>query len=163
LEVHSAVGDVVESNTEVAVFNDPVLAQIHLVLESVKKGDKKRWHHKPIYRIAWMYSTLLHNDELAKEEMVALLNAKSKTVMRRIWKTDFELPGRHFIYFHQYLKFLIDLSSKTRDVSLLWQICKRLRGEDNIILRFQMWLDTRKILLEVIYCNVDIDIFCRYK
>jgi hypothetical protein len=149
IECHSGLKEAIEGYTEPIVFEDPVFAQIHRALESMKKLDKKRLYHKPYFRIAWMYSNLEHNDEMAKEEMVVLLNARSKTVMRRIWKTEYELPGRHFIYFHQYLKFLIELSSKTRDVNLLWQLCRRLRGEENIILRFQLWLDTRKLLLEV--------------
>jgi VIT1/CCC1 family predicted Fe2+/Mn2+ transporter len=32
-------------------------------------------------------------------------------------------------------------------VSLLWLLCKKLGGEDNIILRFQLWIDCRKELL----------------
>jgi hypothetical protein len=153
VDSHPGLREAIEGCSEQSVFHDPYFARIHVALESMKKLDKKRLHHKPYYRIAWMYSTIEHNDELAKEEMVVLLNARSKTVMRRIWKTEYELPGRHFIYFHQYLKFLIELSSRTRDVNLLWQLCKRLRGEENIILRFQLWLDTRKLLLEVFLLN----------
>jgi hypothetical protein len=62
-----------------------------MVLESIKRLDKKRWLHKPYYRISWIYITIFNEKETAKEEMISFLNARSKSGIRKIWKTDLEL------------------------------------------------------------------------
>jgi tetratricopeptide (TPR) repeat protein len=80
----------VKSTVEVKLEGDNVTLQALKILESIKKVDKKRWFHKPFYRIARIYYKLGKLDA-AKEEMATLLNARSKSGMRRIWKTELEL------------------------------------------------------------------------
>jgi tetratricopeptide (TPR) repeat protein len=152
----NAVKDLVEK-TNLARTSDKVINQILTVLECLKKLDKRKWFHKPYYRIAKIYSDILKNDMDAKEEMILLLNGRSKQGMRRIWKTDLELHGRHFIYFHTYLKTLIKLSNECEDIHLLWMLCRRLRvQEDAIMFRFQLWLESRQFLIENIKKRLDV-------
>ena len=70
--------------------------------------------------------------------------------MRRIWKTDLEANGRHFVYFTQYISFLIDMAQKTCDISLLVILCKRLLLEENLISKIQVRNEARKALLNCI-------------
>lgn len=84
----------------------------------------------------------------AKEEISALLNIRTK--LRRIWKTDLEENGRHYVYFTQYISFLIDMSLKTKDVGLLIILCKRLLVEENLISKIQVRNESRKALLNVL-------------
>ena len=120
-----------QESGEIDLPEDAALGQVVLFLNAIKKLDKRKWYHKPWYRLSWIYSNLLHDDELAKEELLNLLNIKVK--LKRIWKTDLELPGRHFVYFTKYVNALIDLSVNTNDIQLLWQLSKKVQTEDNLI------------------------------
>ncbi|KAJ3310438.1 Histone transcription regulator 3 [Boothiomyces sp. JEL0838] len=126
------------------------ICKLVFVLVSIKKVDKRRWYHKPYYRLAWMYLNIIKQPELAKEEMCSLLNIKSKAGMRKLWKTDLELPGRFYIYYHQYIKFLIEVATLTNDVNVLWNLSKKLKTEEAIMLQQNLLLEARKSILAVL-------------
>ena len=85
---------------------------------------------------------------MAKEEMCLLLNIRTK--LRRIWKTDLEANGRHFVYFTKYLSLMIETAQKTCDIPLLVILCKRLMLEENMQSKMQVRNDARKALLQCI-------------
>ena len=95
-----------------------------------------------------MWAFIIKDFEKAKEEISLLLNIRSK--LRRIWKTDLEANGRHFVYFTQYISFLIDMAQKTCDIPLLVILCKRLLLEENLISKIQVRNEARKALLNCI-------------
>jgi len=95
-----------------------------------------------------VWAFIIKDFEKAKEEISLLLNIKTK--LRRIWKTDLEANGRHFVYFTQYISFLIDMAQKTCDIPLLIILCKRLLLEENLISKIQVRNDARKALLNCI-------------
>ncbi|KAJ3276344.1 Histone transcription regulator 3 [Terramyces sp. JEL0728] len=123
------------------------ICKLVYILEAIKKVDKRRWYHKPYYRLANIYLNVLKRPDLAKEEMCSLLNIKSKAGLRKLWKTEFELPGRFYIYYHQYIKFVIEVATLTNDVNILWNLCKKLKTEDTIMLQQNLLLEARKSIL----------------
>lgn len=107
--------------------NDKIYGICISTLAKIRAGDKKKWHHRPTFRIAKIYDDC--GDILkAKEEMITFFQIKStsKTPIH-IWKTEFERPGQHFQYVNQYVKYFITLLERTNDVTLFGILSKSLR------------------------------------
>lgn len=107
--------------------NDEVYGICVSTLAKIRAGDKKKWHHRPTYRIARIYDDC-GDIEKAKEEMITffMIKSTSKTPIH-IWKTEFERPGQHFQYVNQYVKYFITLLERTNDVALFGILSKSLR------------------------------------
>ncbi|KAG9300375.1 hypothetical protein G9A89_009999 [Geosiphon pyriformis] len=105
-------------------------------LAEIRKNDKPKWLHRPVYRHAWLLYHVEHNPHEAKTVLQNLFQLKtsSKTVMN-VWKPEFERAGRHFVYVHSYIKFLIELAKVTRDIDCLNNLESKLRKAQNILLK----------------------------
>ncbi|GBB84189.1 hypothetical protein RclHR1_10810004 [Rhizophagus clarus] len=105
-------------------------------LEDIRKADKTKWHHRPVYRHAWLIYNVEQKPEVAITILSPLFHLKltSKTFMN-VWKPEFERSGRHFIYVHEYISFFIDLARATLDYDLLSKMSEKLRKASNIILK----------------------------
>ena len=90
LECHHNVRNFLLAKSTLVSEDNPV-ATIILILQAITNLDKKRWIHKPYFRLAWIYATINNDSTKAKDEMIAFLNIKSKGGIRRIWKTELEL------------------------------------------------------------------------
>lgn len=102
-----------------------------LVIELLKRiisKDKKKWHHRPTYRIAQIKYEDFNDVEGAMNEMNKLLALKSvnKNVVN-IWKPDNERPGKHFVYAYQYVLFYMDLLNEMHDFMSIGGMIKKLR------------------------------------
>lgn len=107
--------------------NDKIYGICITTLAKIRAGDKKKWHHRPTYRIAKIYDEC-GDVQKAKEEMITFFQIKStsKTPIH-IWKTEFERPGQHFQYVNQYVKYFITLLERTNDAVLFGILSKSLR------------------------------------
>lgn len=97
-------------------------------LAKIRSSDKKKWHHRPTYRMAKIYEQVAGDIDKAKEEMSAffLLKPTSKVPIQ-IWKTEYERPGQHFEYIRKYIMYYIELLEKTRDLEVFGYLAKCMR------------------------------------
>ncbi|CAI2186970.1 5099_t:CDS:10, partial [Funneliformis geosporum] len=105
-------------------------------LEDIRKADKNKWHHRPIFRHARLIYHVEQKPEIAKSILSPLFHLKltSKTFMN-VWKPEFERSGRHFVYVHKYILFYMKLAKVTLDVDTLNKISEKLRKASNIVLK----------------------------
>ncbi|KAI8899694.1 hypothetical protein BC833DRAFT_353331 [Globomyces pollinis-pini] len=148
----------------------PAILRIILVLEAIKKYDRKRWFHRPPFRLSWLLYHATNRNDLALEEMCQMVNLKSRVGggFRSIWKTDLELPGRYFVYYHQYIKALLQMAVQAEDMTALIALSRRLHVEDEkLTQRHFMGTEARQALLNYFTSNTvvsDLDItrFCKH-
>ncbi|CAG8593125.1 19778_t:CDS:10, partial [Cetraspora pellucida] len=112
----------------------------HLIctkLENIRKADKNKWHHRPVFRHAWLINHVEQKPEEAKALLQNLfqLKASSNKSVMNVWKPEFERAGRHFVYVHEYILFLIELARSTRDVATLKTMDTKLSKAVNILLK----------------------------
>ncbi|KAL5034522.1 Histone transcription regulator 3 [Batrachochytrium dendrobatidis] len=125
------------------VIDDPFNALL-AALGVIKTIDKKKWHHKPVYRQAWIHFHVYQNPANAKTELLQLFQFRTNSIsMKTIWKTEFERPGKFFVYIHKYAMFLITLSAATFDTLILRQLYRRISKIDDIC------LDQNQLLIEI--------------
>lgn len=98
------------------------------LLKVILSKDKKKWHHRPTYRIAQIKYNEFGDIDGAMEEMSKLLALKSvnKNVVN-IWKPDHERPGKHFVYAYQYVMFYMNLLKEKNDYMPIGWMIKKLR------------------------------------
>ena len=106
------------------VFFDKIMKLLHHLLSV----DKKKWQHRPRYRIARILFDDFGDVDGALKEMDSLISAKSVNKnLVNIWKPDFERPGKHFIYTYQYLVLYLDLLFAMKDFNTTGLVIKKLR------------------------------------
>ncbi|GAV52378.1 hypothetical protein ZYGR_0AG03690 [Zygosaccharomyces rouxii] len=90
--------------------------------------DRKKWHHRPRYRIAKIYFEDFEDVDTAITEIEIVMSVKSahKNLVN-IWKPDFERPGKHFVYTYQYVMFYLDLLFCKNDFNSIGRVCKKIR------------------------------------
>ncbi|KAI1317479.1 Histone transcription regulator 3 [Mortierella claussenii] len=105
-------------------------------LTRIRHTDKRHWHHRPVFRQAWILYHVYHDVERAKAEMLSLFQIKSnlKTLVSSVWKPEFERSGKHFIYVGEYTKFLIILAKETHDVETLNSLARKIRRATGLLL-----------------------------
>ncbi|KAI7821583.1 hypothetical protein BC939DRAFT_206375 [Gamsiella multidivaricata] len=105
-------------------------------LARIRHTDKRHWHHRPVFRQAWILYHIYHDVERAKAEMLSLFQIKSnlKTLVSSVWKPEFERSGKHFIYVGEYTKFLIVLAKETSDVETLNSLARKIRRAHGLLL-----------------------------
>lgn len=114
---------------------------VTLCLKRVMHYDKKKWHHKPRYRLSKIYYEDLNESNEAKEEMgnIVSLKATSKTLVL-IWKPEYERPGKHFHYTFEYALFYIIILTKELNLTSLIQMLPKLRRSNSTMLSlFTAW------------------------
>ncbi|EDO15711.1 hypothetical protein Kpol_1000p22, partial [Vanderwaltozyma polyspora DSM 70294] len=98
------------------------------LLKLILHLDKKKWQHRPRFRIA----KILHHDfndiNGALKEMDNLISLKSVNKnLVNIWKPDLERPGKHFVYTYQYIMFYIELLNDKKDYNSIGLAIKKIR------------------------------------
>lgn len=112
-------------------FNDTILR----CLREIISQDKKRWQHKPRYRLAKILKDYKNDAEGALEEMSSMISPKSSgKSLVQIWKPDFERPGKHFCYTYQYACFYMETSIKTKNLSNLFFMMPKLKKSNSIMI-----------------------------
>lgn len=108
---------------------------IVLCLKRIMTYDKKKWHHKPRYRLAKIEFEEFGKTEEAIEEMSSIVSLKStsKTLVS-IWKPEHERPGKHFHYTFQYALFYIVLLARQQNLVALIQMLPKLRRSNSTMI-----------------------------
>lgn len=110
-------------------------------LKAVIAYDKKKWHHKPRYRLAKILFEEYGKINEAKEEISSIVSLKStnKTLVL-IWKPENERPGKHFYYTFQYALFYVVLLSTEKNLISLIQMLPKLRRSNSIMVSlYTIW------------------------
>lgn len=105
-----------------------IFQKIIVMLKYLLNADKKKWHHRPRYRIAKILFEDFDDVDAALTEMEVVMSVKSahKNLVN-IWKPDFERPGKHFVYTYQYVMFYLDLLFCKSDFNSIGRVCKKIR------------------------------------
>lgn len=99
-----------------------------LTLLRIKTVDKRKWYHRPYFRLAKIYDEIYDDKLRAKEEMSIFFAIKSTVKSPlHIWKPDLERPGQHFEFVYQYMVYFTDLLRYTKDTSGLAIMARKLR------------------------------------
>ncbi|TPX47089.1 hypothetical protein SeMB42_g03464 [Synchytrium endobioticum] len=125
-------------------------------LRRLKSLDKKRWQHKPYYRLAWILYHVFHDVQAAKSEMAIMFQPKSPGKhFVNFWRPEFERPGKHYVYIEKYTVFYIHLLDEAGEYDILKLLTRKLRkSEDNLlssqvfIMAFEACLKGLKMQLE---------------
>lgn len=101
---------------------------LNICLEKCLSYDRKKWQHKPRFRLADIKVHQLDDLPGAIEEMDSIINLKPNVrSLSMIWKPEFERPGKHFVYNYIYINFYVELMDMSADVYSLIQLVKKLR------------------------------------
>lgn len=108
--------------------NKEAYSKIIILLRYILSQDKKKWQHRPKYRIA----RILYDDfgavDQALSELFSYVSLKSVNKnLVNIWKPDFERPGKHFVYTYQYVVMCASLLFEKGDFNSLGKMCKKIR------------------------------------
>lgn len=106
------------------VFYEKIIKLLNFLIAS----DKRKWHHRPRYRIARILFDEFNDADGALNEMGGVMSIKSahKNLVN-IWKPDFERPGKHFVYTYQYVIFYLDILFSKKDYNSIGLVCKKIR------------------------------------
>ncbi|KAJ2135044.1 Histone transcription regulator 3, partial [Coemansia sp. RSA 788] len=105
-----------------------VFAVIRRTLESMCASDKRRWHHRSVFWMAWMDHHLFGNSERAKQALLTLLQMRNTNKqLASFYKTNFEAPGKHYLYLEKYLLLYIETLETTQDIEGLQLLARKLK------------------------------------
>lgn len=97
-------------------------------LLKIRQMDKKKWHHRPTYRLAKIHELVYGDSTKAKREMSNLFYLKSNNkAPLHIWKPEHERPGHHFEFIFQYVMYFITLLKATEDWEAFGILARKLR------------------------------------
>lgn len=128
-------------------------------LRKINSYDKKKWHHKPRYRLAKILDEEFDNSTEALEEMSSFvsLKASNKTLVL-IWKPDNERPGKHFCYTYQYAQFYLEILTKQSNLTGLVQMLPKLRRSNaTMVSLYNAWENLCSSICKLIRSHLDVD------
>ncbi|QLG75089.1 hypothetical protein HG535_0H04160 [Zygotorulaspora mrakii] len=123
-EVFWKIDESLAIDYQIRVFYQKIVKLLKILIAS----DKKKWHHRPRYRISRILFDEFTDTDGALNEMGAMMSIKSthKNLVN-IWKPDFERPGKHFVYTNQYVIFYLDILFRKGDFNSIGLVCKKIR------------------------------------
>lgn len=127
-------------------------------LRKIISQDKKKWHHKPKYRLARILADDMGDVANAKEEMssIVTLKATSKTLVS-IWKPENERPGKHFYYTFEYVQFFIELLTREQNlIGLIQMLPKLRRSNSTMISLYSAWEGLCSAICKIIRSLLDV-------
>lgn len=130
-----------EGNFDSEMSKSAFYAIVIECLNKVNNYDKKKWHHKARYRLAYIYYHEFGNVEEALKEMSLFVSVKaSNKTLVLIWKPENERPGKHFCYTFEYAMFYIDLLVRERNLNSLIQMLPKLRRSNSTMIKlYNAW------------------------
>ncbi|KAJ2481726.1 Histone transcription regulator 3 [Coemansia sp. RSA 2131] len=118
----------VSATSSVDAASARVFAVIRRTLESMCASDKRRWHHRSVFWMAWMDHRLFGDSERAKQALLTLLQMRNTNKqLASFYKTNFEAPGKHYLYLEKYLLLYIETLETTQDIEGLQLLARKLK------------------------------------
>ncbi|CAG8454217.1 3003_t:CDS:2 [Diversispora eburnea] len=106
-------------------------------LDNIRKADKNKWYHRPVFRQAWLTFHVEQKPDEGKSILQSLFQLKThiSKPMMNVWRPEFERAGRHYVYVHEYILLLIDLARVTEDMAMLETMEVRLARSIVVLLK----------------------------
>ncbi|KAJ2623772.1 Histone transcription regulator 3 [Coemansia spiralis] len=105
-----------------------VLGTIYSLANQVCAADKRRWHHRLVYLLAWIGHSVMGESEQAKQTLQTLLQTRSSNrQLASFYKPDFEAPGKHYLYLEKYTGLYIDVLIATSDIEGVQNLLRKLK------------------------------------
>ncbi|KAJ1964167.1 Histone transcription regulator 3 [Dipsacomyces acuminosporus] len=105
-----------------------ILKQIRAAVVQMCSADKRRWHHRPYYLLAWIDVRIVNSHEQAKQTLLSLLQMRNSTKqLASFYKTEFEAPGKHYLYLEKYLKLYVEVLVSTSDIEGIQLLQRKLK------------------------------------
>ncbi|KAJ2002372.1 Histone transcription regulator 3, partial [Coemansia thaxteri] len=131
--------DCVRGNPRALETSNPetaeVFSAIRCAVAQMCASDKRRRHHRPQFLLSWIDHHVLGESERAKQTLVSsLLQMRNSTKqLASFYKTDFEAPGKHYIYLEKYLALYVETLVATFDISGVQLLLRKLgRSSDSL-------------------------------
>ncbi|KAJ2664504.1 Histone transcription regulator 3 [Coemansia sp. RSA 1200] len=105
-----------------------VFEAIYNLASQVCAADKRRWHHRFVFLLAWLEYTILGTPSQAKLTLQTVLQTRnSNRLLSSFYKPDFEAPGKHYHYLEKYLGLYIETLVATSDIEGVRVLLRKLR------------------------------------
>ncbi|KAJ2848308.1 Histone transcription regulator 3 [Coemansia brasiliensis] len=135
----------VDSDTE------HVFITIRKALDRMCASDKRRWHHRPIFLTAWMDHWIFGDSERSKKTLLSLLQMRNTNKqLASFYKTDFEAPGKHYVYVEKYVHLYIETLKATDDIDGLRLLERKLKRSSDLL------YDLPAVLLKITSAETDV-------
>ncbi|KAJ2453216.1 Histone transcription regulator 3 [Coemansia sp. RSA 2336] len=127
-----------------------VFMAIRKVLDLMCASDKRRWHHRTTFLMAWMDHWIFGDSEQAKKTLLSLLQMRNANKqLASFYKTDFEAPGKHYVYVEKYVHLYIDTLRATDDIDGLRLLERKLKRSSDFL------YDLPAALLKITHAETD--------
>lgn len=88
----------------------------------------RKWQHEPYFYIAEILFMEMKDVEKSREWMDNIISIRSVNKnLVNIWKPDYERPGKHFVFTHNYVMFYLELLKYDKDAQSIGLLTKKLR------------------------------------
>lgn len=132
--------------------------QIRTLLEYLISLDRKNWHHRPQYRLARLYFEEFGDYQTALIYMEKFVSVRNNKSLVNIWKPDYERPGKHFVYTHQYVIFFVDLMLRKGDFNSIAIIIRKIKRFGSAIAYVNETIEySIKRYIECVYQRLDVN------
>lgn len=132
--------------------------QIRSLLNLLVTLDKKNMHHRPQYRLARIYFEEFEDYNTALQFMEKFVSVRSNKSLVNIWKPEYERPGKHFVYTHQYVIFYVDLMLRKGDFNSIAIIIRKIKRFGSAIAYVNETIEySIKRYIECVYQRLDIN------
>ncbi|KAJ2736819.1 Histone transcription regulator 3 [Coemansia sp. BCRC 34962] len=127
------------SRAPVRPVSDPevlsVFSAIRSVVSQMCASDKRRRHHRSLFLLSWIDHHVLGESERAKQTLSSsLLNMRnSAKQLASFYKTDFEAPGKHYLYLEKYLALYVETLVATLDIAGVQVVLRKLSRSSDYI------------------------------
>ena len=146
-----------KSDDGVSLFETPELSDEKLsaftmicnYLEILKGMDKKKLYHKIYYQQSWIWFKVLKDSGKGQEVLGNLFSLKPGSKFLLVWKTPFQLPGRHYIYTSKYVDLLTCIILDFGDVESLKSLARKLYKSEDLFYLDRSWKLCYDSLLQV--------------
>lgn len=143
-----------ENTTDIKLF----YGQIRSLLDRLVTLDKKNMHHRPQYRLARIYFDEFEDYNTALQFMEKFVSVRSNKSLVNIWKPEYERPGKHFVYTHQYVIFYVDLMLRKGDFNSIAIIIRKIKRFGSAIAYVNETIEySIKRYIECVYRRLDIN------
>ncbi|KAJ1666015.1 Histone transcription regulator 3 [Coemansia sp. RSA 1646] len=116
-------GDASTTSRRIAVFET-----IYSLANQVCATDRRRWHHRLVFLLAWIEHNVQGKPDLAKQTLQTVLQTRSSNkLLSSFYKPDFEAPGKHYLYLEKYLGLYIETLVATSDIEGVQIILRKLK------------------------------------
>ncbi|KAI8873162.1 hypothetical protein GQ42DRAFT_118265, partial [Ramicandelaber brevisporus] len=107
--------------------------QLVSLLNAARSLDKRHWHHRHTYLLAFIKSRWLGDHTAARTEMLSLLSIgtpQDKRLLSLFYKPEHERPGKHYDHIHRYVLFTAELLRKTRSIDMMQTLIRKMQRSD---------------------------------